>query len=685
MSRFRPRTALIMTTLAAIGVTLIAVGRILPTLDSWVSHPLIESLASMNVRLLALFDQLMRGLSLLGAGLLRADTLPGAHTLMVLYGLLVWQAAAWLMWTVARQRRALSGVLVCTLPLAINILAAGKAASLPMLFTVCGVILIARTAFLEQTHGWQVRRVGYPELVGEDWTYSVVIISVAVLLIAGLTTPEWQASLNRFLNSFRPPPITVQSVTPNATSSPGPVAAGFVPDLSVVGDPIPPDSNATAFWVTIDDPAPRIGSDGVPLSPDRAHYWRGGIYGAYTGRGWVPIGPSNQPRSITNTLAPPGRYPLLQEFDLIGLHSDQLFAVNDPISASVSVRSIPGADSALLRGLVSRYTVTSWATAATVNQLNTDSTDYPAEIRATYLQAPEVPQRVRDLAQRLTVGAHSPYDKAVRIQNYLRTTYRYQLDVPPAPAGRDVVDYFLFEAPGGFCSYYASAMVVMLRLQGVPARVVSGYAMGDYDRSQRAYRVPASAAHAWVEVYFPTYGWVEFEPTTSQSVFSYRTDETPLPIATVPAAPTPGLAISRDVLVIGIGLLGVIGLIGLARLLRRRLVWRQRAVDRQSYELYWQMRQALRPLGVRAPASVTPIEFVADYLHPIESRPRLMTVVGDIAEQYIAATFTSQPPLRVEVQAMRRAWRRTWWERAFVRVRLRLLAMSKNSSLENKI
>ncbi len=85
---------------------------------------------------------------------------------------------------------------------------------------------------------------------------------------------------------------------------------------------------------------------------------------------------------------------------------------------------------------------------------------------------------------------------------------------------------------------------------------------------------------------------------------------------------------------------------------------------------YWQMRQALRSLGVRAPASVTPIEFVADYLHPIESRPRLRTVVSDIAEQYIAATFTSQPPSRVEVQAMRRAWQRTWWER--VRARLRV-------------
>jgi hypothetical protein len=328
---------------------------------------------------------------------------------------------------------------------------------------------------------------------------------------------------------------------------------------------------------------------------------------------------------------------------------------------------LPGGDSALLRGNASLYTVTSWATAASVNQLDADSVNYPASIRATYLRVPDVPQRVRDLSRSLTVNARSPYDKAVRIQNYLRTTYRYRLDVPPAPPGQDVVDYFLFDAPGGFCSYYASAMVVMLRVQGVPARVVSGYAMGDYDSTQRAYRVPASAAHAWVEVYFPTLGWVEFEPTTSQAVFLYRADESSPPNAPAPVAPKLVIAISLNVLAIGAGLLSVIGVIGLVMMFRRRRARERRAANQLVDELYWQMRQALRSLGVHAPACATPIEFVAAYLNPIENRPRLTAVVGDIAAQYIAATYTDRPPARADVLLLRRTWRGLWVERLRVR------------------
>ena len=89
-----------------------------------------------------------------------------------------------------------------------------------------------------------------------------------------------------------------------------------------------------------------------------------------------------------------------------------------------------------------------------------------------------------DLAARIVAGASTPYQMATRIQDYLRLTYPYSLSVPPPAQGQDVVDYFLFEAQSGFCSYYASAMAVMLRSQGVPARVATGFATGTYDQSQ---------------------------------------------------------------------------------------------------------------------------------------------------------------------------------------------------------
>jgi len=662
-SRWRLRTAAIVNAVAALGVTFIAVGRIMPTLTVWASAPLATSTTVMQLRLFALLEQVARGL-----GQFRAETLPGRQVLIVAYGLLVWHAAAWLMWSIGRKRRALSGVLACALPLAINIVAAGKAASLPMLFTVSGVLVIARTAYLDQTRGWTLRHIGYPELVGEDWTYSVVIISVAVLLLAGVTTPEWQAGLKRFFDSFKPPVVTVQPAASASKPSAGSTPGGFVPDLSVVGDPIPPDSNETIFWVTLDDAAPSIGESGVLQPPEHTHYWRGGIFGAYTGRGWMPIELADQPRTITDTLAPPGRYALQQSFDIIARHADQLFAVNDPITSSAQVRTLATDDSAVLRGAVSLYTVTSWATAATINQLNADRTQYPANIRDAYLQVPDMPQRVRALADGLTASADSPYDKAVLIQNYLRTTYRYRLDVPPAPAGQDVVDYFLFDAPGGFCSYFASAMVVMLRLEGVPARIVSGYAMGNYDIAQHAYRVPASSAHAWVEVYFPTYGWVEFEPTTSQAVFNYRAEEAPPPVAGPIAPDNTTIAVSNELFVIGAGLLGAIGLIGVAVMLRRQRARQRQSIEQQVRDLYWQMRRALIALKVTAPISVTPLEFVADYLHPIESRPRLRAVAGEIAEAYIAAIYAEQPPTREAVQTLRRTWRGLWMARLKMRL-----------------
>src|SRR5690606_25400450 len=107
------------------------------------------------------------------------------------------------------------------------------------------------------------------------------------------------------------------------------------------------------------------------------------------------------------------------------------------------------------------------------------------------------------------------------VQDYLRQNFPYDLSVKPAPANKDVVDYFLFDSQRGFCSHYASAMVVLLRSQGVPARIVTGYAMGEYDFARGAYRVPVSASHAWVEVYFSGYGWVEFEPTAYRSPIVY--------------------------------------------------------------------------------------------------------------------------------------------------------------------
>jgi len=144
--------------------------------------------------------------------------------------------------------------------------------------------------------------------------------------------------------------------------------------------------------------------------------------------------------------------------------------------------------------------------------LQAAGTDYPEIIRATYLQLPEIDPRIAPLARQATEHASTPYDKAAALENYLKTKYSYTLDLAGNP-GKDPLAHFLFETRAGHCEYFASAMTVMLRTLGIPAREVNGFLPGEYNDLGGDYIVRASDAHSWVEAYFPSQGWVVFDPT----------------------------------------------------------------------------------------------------------------------------------------------------------------------------
>jgi hypothetical protein len=148
-----------------------------------------------------------------------------------------------------------------------------------------------------------------------------------------------------------------------------------------------------------------------------------------------------------------------------------------------------------------------------VEELRNAGKIYPGWIVERYISLPEtVPDSVLTLARDLTATQTNPYDRAVAIENYLRQ-YPYNLNVSTGPAGADIVEYFLFTLQEGYCDYYASAMVVLSRAAGMPARYVVGYIGENYDESLGAYIITADQAHAWPEIYFPEYGWIQFEPT----------------------------------------------------------------------------------------------------------------------------------------------------------------------------
>lgn len=171
------------------------------------------------------------------------------------------------------------------------------------------------------------------------------------------------------------------------------------------------------------------------------------------------------------------------------------------------------------------YEVTASVSLATPEDLRLAGLDYPTWALDKYTALPpELPQRVHLLGRELTSEAETPYDKAKAIEAYLKT-FPYSLSIEPPPYNADGVDYFLFEQKTGYSEYFASAMTVLLRTQGIPARMVTGYTVGNQVPEHDIYVVTDSHSHGWVEVFFPSYGWISFEPTPGATI----------PIATRPA------------------------------------------------------------------------------------------------------------------------------------------------------
>ncbi len=129
-----------------------------------------------------------------------------------------------------------------------------------------------------------------------------------------------------------------------------------------------------------------------------------------------------------------------------------------------------------------------------------------------FLQLPDrLDPRIQALADSLTAGLHDDYDKAVAIQRHLRS-FDYTLELP-ATAREATLSWFLFERRAGHCEYFSTAMVVLLRAAGVEARNVNGFLGGEWSQFGKYLAVTQNQAHSWVEVWFPGFGWVTFDPT----------------------------------------------------------------------------------------------------------------------------------------------------------------------------
>jgi len=186
------------------------------------------------------------------------------------------------------------------------------------------------------------------------------------------------------------------------------------------------------------------------------------------------------------------------------------------VSGRFRMLELDGTDSVMRRDAsfsAMRYDATSALATPEPDLLRTAAKIYPPEIRARFLQLPKLDERIPALAREITKNSANPYDKAAALELYLRTKLGYTLE--QASGGPDPLADFLFNVRKGHCEYFSSAMTIMARTLGIPARVVNGFLTGEYNEVSQQFVVRGRDAHSWVEVYFPGYGWTSFDPTPS--------------------------------------------------------------------------------------------------------------------------------------------------------------------------
>lgn len=256
--------------------------------------------------------------------------------------------------------------------------------------------------------------------------------------------------------------------------------------------------------------------------PDRllSLHWRGRSYDRFDGVRWTRsdgVRPSTAPVEWYRERW--GEGTLTQRIYGAPLDVRVLFAVHPMISVEADSRIQPMFDNVgdfFYWGTSTPiYTARSAAAPPHPDSLRAAVSGFMPD-RSRYLQLPRLPDRIGTLADSLTRGLDNRYDKVRAIESWLRTDFGYTRELPRT-AGETSLDHFLFERREGHCEYFSSAMVVLLRSIGIHARNVNGFLGGRWNDFGSYLAVTQNEAHSWVEVWFPGYGWVEFDPTPGGS------------------------------------------------------------------------------------------------------------------------------------------------------------------------
>jgi len=600
-------------------------------------------------------------------------------------------------WSIYRQHQVWGALVPTGCTILLNLFYAAPQSGLYIgMFILSAMLLLVRLNLQSMEQSWRRTAVGYSPDISLDFLWygalvTLILMVMVWILPASPPGPAWLEFLEPLQSPWQSFEDQFNRLFSSLNPVPRPASAAFFGSTLSLGGPI------------------KLGQRPImDIEALYARYWRAATYDKYSGVGWV----STQLDLVNlnaNDLRLDGLRDLLrvevtQTVKVLVNDRDILYAQSQPIRFSIPVEirytKTPSPEAAptifdvsLVRSRRplregSRYVVTSYISVTDEESLRADSVNYPSTI-TRYLQLPdELPVRVRNLAKEIAAQSDNPYDQATALEKYVRKHVKYSESVSPPPPNRDGVDYTLFERPEGYCNYYASALAVMARAVGIPARVVSGYSLGEFESG--TFRIVEANAHSWVEIYFPSYGWVEFEPTANKPEIERPKRQT----SNVPPDPRLDDAEKKDnnldekelddnprapaeltrpwwndptsLALVGGGFVGVM-LVGLSTMIIVRQA-RRNARLLPAARTYERMLNRVRWLGIREEKFATPIE-----------RARIINGVlpkAQIETEHIAASYTRErfgarkldETERAELAGAWSKWRGEWLRGASVRV-----------------
>ncbi|MCB9100871.1 MAG: transglutaminase domain-containing protein [Anaerolineales bacterium] len=617
----------------------------------------------------------------------------------LLWSFALWSVSVWAGWAVRRIERPLLAITPAGVFLAATLAYYPQDVSGLYVMLGAALLLVGLTRYWVRERSWQASGIDYFDEVRRESTLAVVIMTAVLVTVASLTPSLsiWQvarwfatsASLSRPLAES----LGVRQAVKPVSNALVPFRSPGLPRGHLLGSG-PELSDQVALIIQVEDPT---AGEVVPR-----YKWRSLTYDRYTGRGWRAG--TTQPFTYeagqpTIDSIPPDRRRLQQTVQIIRPQGGQVYMAGDLLTINQPYQ-VEWRGPGDIFGIITEadtYQVDSLVSTADETALRSAGTQYPDWIEQRYISLPDqIPERVLTLARDLTVNARTPYDRAKTIEAYLRR-FPYSLALPQPPLRRDIVDYFLFDLQQGYCDYYASAMVVLARGAGLPARLAVGYATGRYDPANNQYIVTEADAHSWPEIYFPNYGWIAFEPTAAQP-----TDDSPQ-VADVPAAPVGSQEREADPftasggeyvwgsLLIGGGL-ALIVIIGLAWLAVDR--WRLRQLPPASAisVLFNRLQSQSQGLAVVIQPGDTPFEFAAALAQKLTGlapstrwEPALINAVDEVewlTQLYVRTIYSAHPPQRSDqtraIEIWQRLHRRLWLARVSRWWGFKRLGQSKN-------